>query len=152
MVGEKDIISGSGIKDYLIKMEKGGKMGKINFKKIVDQYWFDIPSVFFDIIPPMIEKLKEHHMGYPSSLTSEIWEEILGTMLKGFEAGKRLFDMENWVMNPGCEMTVVGKEVKFTGNWTKKQIAEFKRLDMKDKRTFGKGMKLFSKYLLSLWD
>lgn len=107
-----------------------------------------------DISIPMLEKLRDNSHGHPMGLcSSEEWSDILGKIIEGFEAGKKIANIDNWIMNEGSEM-YVNKDgyVQFTNNWTDEQIKEFKELDKKDDKTFKEGMKLFSKWFLNLWD
>ena len=120
---------------------------------------WSIDCYLVEIIPPMIKRLKETTYGFPADLTEEKWIEILDKIILGFEAGKKIVDDANWVMNEGSDMIFVASEehpnlksIEFTNPWTEDQIKHFRELDAQDRKNFDEGIELFHKYFFSLWD
>lgn len=132
-----------------------------------DRDCWSVDYYLCEIIPEMMRHLKKNVHGYPASLSCskdsnenfERWKEILEKIAIGFEAAKRINDLENWTPNEGNEMITTPDEensclrkVNFTKPWTKEQIEHFKNLDRIDSENFDEGMKLFAEHFFSLWD
>lgn len=120
---------------------------------------WSIDSYLCEIIPNMLRQLKRNTHGYPANLTEEKWNEILDKIIAGFEAGKRLQNMDNWEMNEGNELVTTPHEenphlarISWTNPWSEEQIKHFRELDEKDEKAFDEGMGLFVKFFFSLWD
>jgi hypothetical protein len=155
----------------------------LNYRKTYWKYWTSLPAEIYEwircftqrgkqgycyrdiwsidyylmeIIPPMIKELKRTTHGVPVGLTGEEWGCMLDKIVLGFEAGKRLADSENWVMNEGMSIDIdehgACNELKIRKPWSTEQIKTFKELDEKDNKAFDEGMELFHKYFFNLWD
>ena len=61
-----------------------------------DETWWSLDSHLSAIVIPNVKKLRDGSHGYPSELTPEKWEEILGKIVDGFEAQEKI----NWFAEP----------------------------------------------------
>ncbi len=87
------------------------------------------------ILPPMLETLKKDGMTYPGqgeAGTPEKWADIVDKMIAGFEAHKRIMDLEY----------EEGKE---------KPIEQIRKELSRDDEIFKEGMRLFTEYFGALW-
>lgn len=100
-----------------------------------------------DIIPPALRKLSNKSFGCPSDFYDSKakndechkWKKAIEEMAQGFEAAKEISG------SMGCKYEKKIKNGAFTYEYDKKQA---KQLTQK----YQKGMELFVKYFLNLWD
>lgn len=87
---------------------------------------WSLDSYLDEMLPKALRELAKVNNGYPQELESlEEWNDILEEMVQGFEAHKKISELEFDIDNP----------------------KEYKELENK----FKKGMKLFVRYYGSLW-
>ena len=55
---------------------------------------WSIDNYLMEILPKMLENLRKNTHGYPVDLTAESWDEILKTIIVGFEAHRRLIELD----------------------------------------------------------
>jgi hypothetical protein len=90
-----------------------------------------------ELIPSMLEGLK-NGSGYPSSLHNQIeWNNILDKMIKGFAAARSLQSMDFMDDEKGD----IINDPKL---WKKRERKQYK--------VFKRGMRYFTYYFLNLWD
>jgi len=111
-----------------------------------DSDWYSFHSYLTDIIIPNIRKLKDNVHGCPGDLWDESaknnethkWTEILEEIAQGFEAAKFLdgYGYHKWVPLPegGSKLEI---DTESLNNAYKKMT---------------RGMELFGKYYINLWD
>ena len=105
-----------------------------------DNDWWNMDSYLVEIILPMLKKFKENNHGYPGDLTEEKWDELLGEMIIGFEAAKRVID-DDYYLETGFP------EKRFEGD-----VKQWGEASLKDQKIFKQKMKVFIKYFFNLWD
>jgi hypothetical protein len=91
-----------------------------------------------------LRQLKEYSHGYPCDLnSSEEWDDILQTIIDGFEANYRLTNLEY------LDNYIIGYKDNHMPifDFDKSKVEE---KELKEK--FDKGMKLFCEYYNGLWD
>ena len=85
-----------------------------------DSDWWGLDMTIAKFTLPRLQAFKEGAMSFPSSMTSEEWNEILAKMITSFEI---ILDSERWpapskedaqLVQEGCEM--FGKH--FTNLWS----------------------------------
>lgn len=122
------------------------------FRGYDDRTVWSLKSDIYNHLPKIIRSLEETAHGYPANpfnKKNEInslkqWKEILEKIAKGFDAAKRLDNLEYMIKS---------KE-KYTEGFFKgsfKSIPD-KLKFKKDLKEFDEGMKLFHKYFFNLWD
>lgn len=87
---------------------------------------WDLDSYLSEWLPQALRRIRKITNGYPDygeAKTSKDWKQILKDMAEGFEAAHKI------------------KDICLSGKRYEKTRAKFK-----------KGMRLFSRYFLSLWD
>jgi len=77
-----------------------------------------------EIIPKMVRRIIKDKTGYPTDITEESWDKILEKIARGFEANRKLMDLE-WES--------VEDEQRLRDKWVE-------------------GSELFIKYFNYLWD
>lgn len=100
------------------------------------------------IMPEMLRYLQENlhsYPGYDEASTCGKWYDILEELIEGWEAANRVCDDEYYKQ-------VSGDSIEAIGNATRKEIREWHRLSVKDRKLFEKKMKLFTKWFFHLWD
>jgi hypothetical protein len=111
-----------------------------------DEDAWDIDHYLARIIPPMVRRIGKDGMGCPEEFFDNTckndechkWKEILEEIAQGFEAAEQI------------------KNLSFGFRWEKENgIYDMKVKEEKQKQLaakFDRGMELFSKYFLNLWD
>lgn len=109
---------------------------------------WDIDDYLARIIPPMVRKIAKDGTGCPGELWDakcvnnecKPWSDILEEIAQGFEAAKEIKDLRFHFM---FKKDKDGKE--YTHEYQKEKAEQLaKKLD--------RGLMLFSKYYLNLWD
>jgi hypothetical protein len=96
-----------------------------------DRVLWSIHDHLIDHLPIWLTWLRDNGAGFPADMTEQQWNEELSRMIAGFEAARKLDDLD-W-------MDIQGKD---------EQAAEQQRLS----EVFNNGMKSFTEYFFSLWD
>ena len=96
------------------------------FRGYADCDYWSIDYYFYVTIVPLLKILRKNRHGYPTNITDEKWDSILGKIIEAFEAANRVVDLE-------YENNIV-EEMK------------------KDESIFFKDGKLFIKHFFGLWD
>lgn len=112
-----------------------------------DRDLWNFDEYLYKIIPPALRHLAKRSFGCPSELWDEKdknnechkWSEILEEIAQGFEAAKEIDT------SFGCQYKKELKDGAYTYEYDKKRA---KLLTEK----FERGMDLFKKYFLNLWD
>jgi hypothetical protein len=100
---------------------------------------WSVDSYLSEIIPPMIERLNRITHGYPADLEGgeKKWGEILTKIQQGFEASRRIRNLDNWEKDTP---------------WSDEDVKSFKQADDKDFERMNEGLELFKEHFFSLWD
>ena len=116
----------------------------------------NLDNWFLDIVPLMLQELRNTHWGYPGYMTEEEWDKILDDMIFYFrEADERTCSRQekdfDWKSQNEIEIMSKDEQIQYAinkSNWYEdsNKINKY-RDEMKDK-----GFELFSKYFWSLWD
>lgn len=116
----------------------------------------NIDNWFLDIVPNMLQRLRDSHWGHPCNMTEEEWEKILDDMIFYFkESDERTCSKQekDFDWKPHSELEAMTKEEQIQyninrSNWYEDcmKIGKY-RDEMKDK-----GFELFAKYFWNLWD
>jgi hypothetical protein len=96
-----------------------------------DRVLWSIHDHLIDYLPVWLAWLRDNGMGYPADTTPEQWNEELSVMIAGFEAGRKMDDLD-WFIDGDKDASDV----------------EYKRLAA----VFDKGIKSFSEHFFDLWD
>jgi len=70
---------------------------------------WNLDTTIAKFVLPRLKRLKEIHHGYPHNLTEEKWEEILETMIKGFEIYTKRDEL-NWSQS---DSKIIKKSLKY---------------------------------------
>jgi len=95
-----------------------------------DRDAWGIDGYLCEILPPMLERLKDSHVIPMEEMTEEDWNQKLDIMRIGFIAAKRMLDLDY--------PTLSGAELRNAIN--------------DDSDTFKVGMDVFAEHFFSLWD
>ena len=93
---------------------------------------WSMQSYLIDIIIPMLEAMKGRSVSYPGvrgASTPEQWDTRLDEMIEGFEAARRVIELDYQIDAP-----------------------EWKGLMESDIKLFKARMKIFTKWFFALWD
>ena len=143
------------VKDIPWKLKQIKFFFQRGFRGYSDSDVWDMNSYLVSILIPMLKQLRDDTYGYPAAQGIDLpedWDKVLGKMILGFGAVRRLIERSNWEMNEGSKMIMKDSKIEFTHPWTQKQVSHFKGLDRKDYATFNEGMRLFHKFFMNLWD
>jgi len=99
------------------------------FKGWADCDCWDMDYYLSKIIPAMLRDLKDNRFGQPEELTEEEWDKKIDEMIEGFEAARRVIDLD--YPDNGEDL---GKMVNA------------------DQKLFKAKGKLFIKWFFDLWD
>lgn len=90
---------------------------------------WNIDEYVSEVMIGVLTQFKEHHAGYPSTISDKKWTSILGEIIEGFKA-HQAFDDDDMIKN---------------GEYNReKSDALIKK--------FNRGMRLLSKWYFNLWD
>ncbi len=109
---------------------------------------WDMHSYVSFVFVPMLKAFRENTHGYPGygvADTPEKWDALLGEMLEGFEAAKRVGEDDYYKIVNGDSLNAI-----FTA--TPNDVAEWSRLAKEDRKLFEKKMKVFTRWFFHLWD
>ena len=107
--------------------------------------WWNMDSYLVSIIIPMLKRFRADIHGYPCGLTEKKWDSLLGEMIEGFEAAKRVIDDEYY-------KEVSGDSVEAIKNASKDEIKQWGAMNMADQKLFAKKGRIFIKHFFGLWD
>lgn len=62
------------------------------FRGYDETWWWNLHYKITETVLANLRILRKSHHGYPGSLTDKEWEDILDTMIEGFEAARRIED------------------------------------------------------------
>ncbi len=116
------------------------------FRGYADCDTWSLDYYLSEVIIGALKKLQKDPMGHPCDFNNvEEWKLELQKMIEGFEAAKRIINLDyadhiqpNWFKN----------EEPFTDETLKKVWEE----QQKDQKTFEEMMPIFTKYFFNLWD
>jgi hypothetical protein len=96
-----------------------------------DRVLWSIHDHLIDNLPVWLIWLRENGAGFPADMTEEQWSNELSKMIAGFQAARKLDDLDYMDIKDQDE-----------------RMAEQQRLSI----TFHDGMKSFTNYFFALWD
>lgn len=117
---------------------------------------YNMDNWFIDIVPDMLQQLKDTQWGHPGFMTEEEWNKILEDMIFYFkESDEKLCSKQEkkfeWKTQSELNAMTKDEQIQYginKSNWYEDcmKISKY-REEMKDK-----GFELFSKHFWSLWD